>query len=43
MSKKVISYQAVDLGLSVLWADRNLGASLPSVDGYHYRWGDLSL
>ena len=43
MNEKIISFQAVDLGLSVLWADRNLGASLPSVDGYHYRWGDLSL
>ena len=41
MSKKNISIQAVDLGLSVLWADRNLGSRILSADGNHYRWGDL--
>ena len=28
--------QAVDIGLSVLWADRNLGASSPSDYGDYY-------
>ena len=31
---------AVDLGLSVKWADFNLGASKPSDTGNYYRWGD---
>lgn len=33
--------QPVDLGLSVLWADRNIGAALPECDGYFYSWGDI--
>lgn len=33
--------QAVDLGLSVLWADRNIGAALPECDGYYFTWGDI--
>ena len=33
--------QAVDLGLSVLWADRNIGAAMPECDGYYYTWGDI--
>ena len=32
--------QAVDLGLSVKWADFNLGAFKPSDPGNYYRWGD---
>lgn len=32
----------VDLGLSVLWADCNLGASVPGVAGNYYAWGELS-
>jgi len=31
--------KAVDLGLSVLWADRNLGASEPNGKGIFYQWG----
>lgn len=31
---------AVDLGLSVKWADRNVGANLPEIDGNYYAWGD---
>ena len=30
----------VDLGLSVKWAKRNLGASKPSDYGYYYAWGE---
>ena len=33
---------AVDLGLSVLWADRNVGASSPSDYGGYYAWGETS-
>ena len=31
---------AVDLGLSVLWADRNIGASSPSDQGGYFAWGE---
>ncbi len=31
---------AVNLGLSVKWADRNVGANLPEIDGNYYAWGD---
>lgn len=30
----------VDLGLSVLWADRNVGATSPEQAGGHYAWGE---
>ena len=33
---------AVDLGLSVLWADRNVGASSPGDYGGYYAWGETS-
>lgn len=32
--------QAVDLGLSVLWADRNIGATKPEDLGDFYAWGE---
>lgn len=31
---------AVDLGLSVQWADCNLGASAPADFGYYFAWGE---
>lgn len=31
---------AVDLGLSVKWADRNVGAGKPEDCGYYYAWGE---
>ena len=34
--------KAVDLGLSVLWSDRNVGASSPSDYGGYYAWGETS-
>ena len=34
--------KAVDLGLSVKWADRNLGASTPVENGEYYAWGETS-
>ena len=33
-------YKLVDLGLSVKWADRNLGASSPEDGGLYFQWGD---
>lgn len=33
-------YKAVDLGLSVKWSSKNLGATLPSDIGEYYLWGD---
>ena len=35
-----LSFTYVDLGLSVLWADCNLGASTPSEYGSYYAWGE---
>ena len=32
---------AVEMGLSVLWADRNLGASSPEGVGDYYCWGEV--
>lgn len=36
------SPKAIDLGLSVLWADRNLGASSPDDYGDYFAWGETS-
>ena len=33
-------YNMVDLGLSVKWADRNVGASSPEHYGSYFQWGD---
>ena len=35
-----LPYKLVDLGLSVKWADRNLGASSPEDAGLYFQWGD---
>lgn len=32
---------AVDLGLSVKWADMNIGASKPEGFGFYYSWGEV--
>lgn len=37
------SMRAVSMGLSVDWADRNIGAAAPECDGYFYTWGDTDL
>lgn len=39
-TKSENTMQAIDLGLSVKWADRNVGALLPENDGDFYAWGD---
>lgn len=38
--KKTVTLEPVDLGLSVLWADRNLGAETPEGYGDYYAWGE---
>lgn len=35
-----LSYNMVDLGLSVKWADRNVGANDPEDYGSYFQWGD---
>ena len=34
--------EAVDLGLSVKWANFNIGANAPEVYGNHYAWGEIN-
>lgn len=36
------TYEMVDLGLSVKWADRNVGASSTEDDGAYFQWGDTN-
>lgn len=33
--------EALDIGLSVKWADRNIGAQAPSDAGRYFAWGEL--
>ena len=35
-----ISYEMVDLGLSVKWANKNIGAYNPEDAGLYFQWGD---
>lgn len=35
------AYQMVDLGLSVKWADRNVGAETPQDNGLYFSWGNV--
>lgn len=35
-----LTYNEVDLGLSVKWADRNVGATSPEHYGSYFQWGD---
>lgn len=39
--EKTLNIKFVDLGLSVKWANMNLGATKPSDKGDYYAWGDL--
>ena len=36
-----LSHKAIDLGLSVKWADRNIGAPSPMEKGDYFAWGEL--
>ena len=36
-----LTYNEVDLGLSVKWADRNVGATSPEHYGSYFQWGDI--
>ena len=35
------TYNMVDLGLSVKWADRNIGATSPEHYGSYFQWGEI--
>lgn len=37
-----VKYKTIDLGLpsSLLWVDRNIGASSPEESGLYFHWGD---
>ena len=35
-----MDYRDIDLGLSIHWADRNIGSTTPQDPGRHYSWGD---
>ena len=39
---QVVEVQAVDLGLSVKWANMNVGAESPEDYGNYYAWGETS-
>lgn len=42
ISNNYVNYEWVDLGLSVYWATRNVGASTPYEAGGLYGWGDAT-
>ena len=39
-AEEQIEYEYVDLGLSVYWATRNVGAEKPEDIGSYYSWGE---
>ena len=41
VNSAIPAYEAVDLGLSVKWANKNLGAEFPEDAGNYYAWGEL--
>ena len=41
VNSAIPAYEAVDLGLSVKWANKNLGAEFPENTGDYYAWGEL--
>lgn len=41
VNSAIPAYEAVDLGLSVKWANKNLGAEFPEDAGDYYAWGEL--
>lgn len=40
VTEKLEAPAAIDLGLSVLWANRNLGATKPQEEGLSFQWSD---
>lgn len=40
VTRSAVAYEAVDLGLSVKWGNKNIGASLPEDTGNLYAWGE---
>lgn len=41
-NKRVVRYEYVDLGLNVLWATCNIGASSPEDYGDYFAWGETA-
>lgn len=41
-SSQSINVSAIDLGLSVLWSNCNLGASSPEESGCYFAWGEIN-
>ena len=41
VAKFKVLFEAVDLGLSVKWANYNVGANYPEDYGYYYAWGEV--
>jgi hypothetical protein len=41
VAKFKVPLEAVDLGLSVKWANYNVGATSPEDYGYYYAWGEI--
>ena len=41
MKDSIIDYEYVDLGLSVKWSTKNIGASTTSDYGHGYSWGEI--
>lgn len=37
----MVSFEAIDLGLSVKWAPCNVGANKPEEYGFHFAWGEV--
>ena len=40
VNSAIPAYEAVDLGLSVKWANKNLGTDFPEDTGEYYAWGE---
>ena len=41
--KSTVEFEAVDLGLSVKWANMNVGASTPEEYGKYFAWGETEI
>lgn len=42
-STKSFEFAAIDIGLSVKWANANIGADTPNEPGDHYAWGETEV
>lgn len=42
VSYQAEDYEAIDIGLSVLWCNQNMGASTSDARGYRYGWSEIT-